>query len=237
MPGFRGQYRRAAPSRQLARPVTGGQGAGASVPVPSWRRPREQGAAAGTSAAAGGTSAASAASRARRPAVGCAGGVVGRGPVLRARRSVMRPVSRFYLPNYRGWSKVRRRDTTEAIVGAITGTLARPQVLVLGPARRHWPPVGGGPYRRAAPGAGPPGRRAADRRRPAALVDRGAVRRGVGVPRRPGRGPGPPGGGGGDQRRPVGGPGRSLPAPARSSGCVWTSRPRTFPRFQDCART
>ncbi|MGW6940260.1 ATP dependent DNA ligase [Streptomyces xanthophaeus] len=32
----------------------------------------------------------------------------------------------------RGWSKVRRRDSTEALVGAITGTLARPQLLVLG---------------------------------------------------------------------------------------------------------
>ncbi|MEV6735368.1 ATP-dependent DNA ligase, partial [Streptomyces sp. NPDC051364] len=28
--------------------------------------------------------------------------------------------------------KIRRRDTTEAIIGAITGTLARPQLLVLG---------------------------------------------------------------------------------------------------------
>ncbi|MER5730311.1 hypothetical protein ABT084_18580 [Streptomyces sp. NPDC002138] len=28
--------------------------------------------------------------------------------------------------------KVRRRDTTEAVIGAITGTLARPQLLVLG---------------------------------------------------------------------------------------------------------
>ncbi|MFJ3841967.1 hypothetical protein ACIPY6_41610 [Streptomyces sp. NPDC090054] len=28
--------------------------------------------------------------------------------------------------------KVRRRDSTEAIIGAITGTLARPQLLVLG---------------------------------------------------------------------------------------------------------
>ncbi|MEV8536984.1 hypothetical protein [Streptomyces sp. NPDC051211] len=29
-------------------------------------------------------------------------------------------------------TKIRRRDTTEAIIGAITGTLARPQLLVLG---------------------------------------------------------------------------------------------------------
>lgn len=35
-------------------------------------------------------------------------------------------------PSYRGWTKIRRRDTTEAIVGAVTGTPARPQLLVLG---------------------------------------------------------------------------------------------------------
>ncbi|MDX2389541.1 MULTISPECIES: hypothetical protein [unclassified Streptomyces] len=29
-------------------------------------------------------------------------------------------------------TKVRRRDTTEAIIGAITGTLKRPQLLILG---------------------------------------------------------------------------------------------------------
>ncbi|MFI6006086.1 hypothetical protein ACIA98_37875 [Streptomyces sp. NPDC051366] len=33
-------------------------------------------------------------------------------------------------------TKIRRRDTTEAIIGAITGTLAHPQLLVLG---RHDP--------------------------------------------------------------------------------------------------
>lgn len=37
-----------------------------------------------------------------------------------------------YLPNHRGWTKIRRRDTTEAIIGAITGALARPQLLILG---------------------------------------------------------------------------------------------------------
>ncbi|MFD6888092.1 hypothetical protein [Streptomyces sp. NPDC059957] len=45
---------------------------------------------------------------------------------------VIKPLTSKYLPNYRGWSKIRRRDTTEAIVGAITGTLTRPQLLVLG---------------------------------------------------------------------------------------------------------
>ncbi|WSZ45606.1 ATP-dependent DNA ligase (plasmid) [Streptomyces sp. NBC_00868] len=37
-----------------------------------------------------------------------------------------------YQTGYRGWTKIRRRDTTEAIIGAITGTLTRPQLLVLG---------------------------------------------------------------------------------------------------------
>ncbi|MFJ8713841.1 ATP-dependent DNA ligase [Streptomyces violaceus] len=37
-----------------------------------------------------------------------------------------------YLPGVRGWYKIRRRDTTEAIVGAITGTLRRPQAALLG---------------------------------------------------------------------------------------------------------
>ncbi|MGV9318222.1 ATP-dependent DNA ligase [Streptomyces sp. NPDC003660] len=47
------------------------------------------------------------------------------GIVIRARKQ-------RYLPGARGWYKIRRRDTTEAIVGAITGTLERPQALVLG---------------------------------------------------------------------------------------------------------
>lgn len=37
-----------------------------------------------------------------------------------------------YQPGVRGWFKVRRRDTTEAIIGGVTGTLTRPQLLVLG---------------------------------------------------------------------------------------------------------
>ncbi|MFJ5811305.1 ATP-dependent DNA ligase [Streptomyces sp. NPDC093093] len=37
-----------------------------------------------------------------------------------------------YLPNHRGWTKIRRRDTIEAIIGGVTGTLARPQLLILG---------------------------------------------------------------------------------------------------------
>lgn len=47
---------------------------------------------------------------------------------------VLKPVSGRYTPGKRqgGWVKIRRRDTTEAIVGAVTGTVARPQLLVLG---------------------------------------------------------------------------------------------------------
>ncbi|MGW2987125.1 ATP-dependent DNA ligase [Streptomyces goshikiensis] len=40
--------------------------------------------------------------------------------------------SQRYLPGYRGWTKIKRRDTTEAVIGAVTGTLTRPQLLVLG---------------------------------------------------------------------------------------------------------
>ncbi|WP_328760959.1 MULTISPECIES: ATP-dependent DNA ligase [unclassified Streptomyces] len=45
---------------------------------------------------------------------------------------VIKPLNSKYLPNTRGWIKVRRRDTTEAIIGAVTGTMTRPQLLVLG---------------------------------------------------------------------------------------------------------
>ncbi|MFB7053529.1 hypothetical protein ACFCXT_10465 [Streptomyces vinaceus] len=45
---------------------------------------------------------------------------------------VIKPLTSKYLPTTRGWTKVRRRDTTEAIIGAITGTVTRPQLLVLG---------------------------------------------------------------------------------------------------------
>ncbi|MFI5987794.1 ATP-dependent DNA ligase [Streptomyces sp. NPDC051555] len=45
---------------------------------------------------------------------------------------VCKSMAQKYLPGYRGWTKIRRRDTTEAVIGAITGTLAHPQLLVLG---------------------------------------------------------------------------------------------------------
>ncbi|MFF3728570.1 hypothetical protein ACFYYM_40205 [Streptomyces erythrochromogenes] len=50
---------------------------------------------------------------------------------------LVKPLNGRYLPGYRGWTKIRRRDTTEAIVGAITGTLTRPQLLVLGRHDQH----------------------------------------------------------------------------------------------------
>ncbi len=45
---------------------------------------------------------------------------------------VVKGMAQPYRPSVRGWTKVRRRDTTEGIIGAVTGTLARPQLLVLG---------------------------------------------------------------------------------------------------------
>ncbi|WP_236247001.1 ATP-dependent DNA ligase [Streptomyces sp. CC210A] len=45
---------------------------------------------------------------------------------------VIRGSGQPYLPGARALYKVRRRDTTEAVVGAITGTVRQPQTLVLG---------------------------------------------------------------------------------------------------------
>ncbi|MFD0723206.1 ATP-dependent DNA ligase [Streptomyces globosus] len=45
---------------------------------------------------------------------------------------VVKPMHQPYRPGYRGWYKLRRRDTTEAIIGALTGTLVRPHLLLLG---------------------------------------------------------------------------------------------------------
>ncbi|MEU3629132.1 ATP-dependent DNA ligase [Streptomyces fradiae] len=44
---------------------------------------------------------------------------------------VIKGLGQRYLPGARGWFKVRRRNTTEAVVGAVTGSLTRPQILVL----------------------------------------------------------------------------------------------------------
>jgi ATP-dependent DNA ligase len=45
---------------------------------------------------------------------------------------VVKGVAQPYLPGRRDWVKVRIRDTADAVVGAVTGTLARPDRLVLG---------------------------------------------------------------------------------------------------------
>lgn len=45
---------------------------------------------------------------------------------------VIRGTQQLYLPGARALYKVRRRDTTEAVIGAVTGTVRRPQTLVLG---------------------------------------------------------------------------------------------------------
>ncbi|MGW4345269.1 ATP-dependent DNA ligase [Streptomyces sp. NPDC004690] len=45
---------------------------------------------------------------------------------------VIRGREQRYLPGVRGWYKVRRRDTTEAVIGAITGIAEHPQSVVLG---------------------------------------------------------------------------------------------------------
>jgi ATP-dependent DNA ligase len=37
-----------------------------------------------------------------------------------------------YLPGVRGWGKLRTRQSTEAVIGAVTGTLRRPASLLLG---------------------------------------------------------------------------------------------------------
>lgn len=45
---------------------------------------------------------------------------------------VFKQLDGIYQPSRRGWLKYKVRETTEAIVGAITGTLAEPRTLLLG---------------------------------------------------------------------------------------------------------
>ncbi|MFG2590290.1 hypothetical protein [Streptomyces sp. NPDC048438] len=45
---------------------------------------------------------------------------------------VVKSLTGSYRPGVRGWTKVRRRNSTEALIGGITGSLHRPQVLLLG---------------------------------------------------------------------------------------------------------
>ncbi|MFJ4126066.1 ATP-dependent DNA ligase [[Kitasatospora] papulosa] len=45
---------------------------------------------------------------------------------------VVKSLTGLYRPGVRGWTKIRRRNTTEALIGAITGSLHHPEVLLLG---------------------------------------------------------------------------------------------------------
>ncbi|MDX3855611.1 ATP-dependent DNA ligase [Streptomyces sp. AK02-01A] len=45
---------------------------------------------------------------------------------------VVKTLTGPYRPGVRGWSKLRRRQTTEAVIGAVTGSLRRPQPVLLG---------------------------------------------------------------------------------------------------------
>lgn len=45
---------------------------------------------------------------------------------------VAKRASQTYRPGVRGWQKIKRHESTEAIVGGVTGTLDRPESLVLG---------------------------------------------------------------------------------------------------------
>lgn len=45
---------------------------------------------------------------------------------------MVKEMGRAYEPGVRGWRKVKHRETTETLIGAVTGTLARPGTLLLG---------------------------------------------------------------------------------------------------------
>ncbi|MFF6937639.1 ATP-dependent DNA ligase [Streptomyces sp. NPDC008312] len=45
---------------------------------------------------------------------------------------VLKSLTGRYQPGLRGWTKVRRRNSTEALIGGVTGSLHRPHVLLLG---------------------------------------------------------------------------------------------------------
>ncbi|MER7736635.1 hypothetical protein ABTX80_37765 [Streptomyces erythrochromogenes] len=113
-------------------------------------------------------------------------------------------------PGHRGWYKLCRRDTTKAIIGAITGTLIRPQLLLLG---RHDHPRRPPPHRPLASRSGPPGRREPHRRGPDPSLDGDALRCGLAQPGNDGRHPGPSRPRRRDQRRHRHRPRRSPPPP------------------------
>ncbi|MFF3020165.1 ATP-dependent DNA ligase [Streptomyces sp. NPDC057939] len=119
---------------------------------------------------------------------------------------VVKSMTGRYLPGSRGWTKVRRRDTTEAIIGAITGTRARPQLLVLG---RHDTTGRLRTVGRTVTLRPDQARHVAEHLTPAG---RRPLRR-LEPPQRPRRGGGAPRPGGGDQRRPLRRPRRRVPPP------------------------
>lgn len=45
---------------------------------------------------------------------------------------VSKRLARRYEPGRRGWSKFRTRIVTEAIIGGVTGSISRPETLLLG---------------------------------------------------------------------------------------------------------
>ncbi|MFE1189966.1 ATP-dependent DNA ligase [[Kitasatospora] papulosa] len=45
---------------------------------------------------------------------------------------VVKRLTGRYQPGVRGWTKIRRRNSAEALLGGVTGSLRRPQVLLLG---------------------------------------------------------------------------------------------------------
>jgi ATP-dependent DNA ligase len=45
---------------------------------------------------------------------------------------VIKGASSRYQPGQRGWAKWKTRDTIEAVLGAVTGSLRRPEVLIVG---------------------------------------------------------------------------------------------------------
>ncbi|WP_251073226.1 hypothetical protein [Streptomyces sp. ISL-43] len=133
---------------------------------------------------------------------------------------VLKNLSQRYRPGARGWTKIRRRDTSEAIVGAITGTLARPGLLVLGRHAADRTPPSRRPHRSAAPRRGPRARRPPHRGRPRPSLDRREILLGLGNPRHPRHHPRRAGPRRGDQRRHLRRPGWGLPAsdPVRAPG-------------------
>jgi ATP-dependent DNA ligase len=59
-----------------------------------------------------------------------------------------------YEPAVRGWRKYKVRETTEAIVGAVTGSLAAPRSLLLGRYDDDGPPAVHRPHHHPRPGSG-----------------------------------------------------------------------------------